>query len=57
MNPRVLKRQTSLNNKSCNATAVESKKMQIWLTFKKEKHGLWWDIFYYWWLTVPLSDI
>lgn len=26
MNPCVLKRQTALNNKSCNATVVESKK-------------------------------
>lgn len=36
MNPCVLKRQTALNNKSCNATVVESKKMQIWSTFKKK---------------------
>lgn len=29
MNPCVLKRQTALNNKSCNATVVESKKCKF----------------------------
>lgn len=55
MNPCVLKRQTALNNKSCNATVVESKKCKFDRLLKRKTWFMMGYFFYYWWLTVHLS--